>query len=89
MKTEQAAVCLDCLSREDAVRLDGGLTVEVGQDRLLLRRGGVAIAVSSHRVRHRADAQVAAAALPSTARWVRKPWTSGPPISAEWRMSGK
>jgi hypothetical protein len=36
---EQAVVCPDCVRPADAVRLSGGLTVEIGEDKLLVRRG--------------------------------------------------
>jgi hypothetical protein len=39
---EQVVVCLDCVRGLDDIRLDGGLTVEVGGGRLQVRRGSAA-----------------------------------------------
>jgi hypothetical protein len=39
---EQAVVCLDCVRGLDDIRLDGGLTVEVGGGWLLVWRGSAA-----------------------------------------------
>jgi hypothetical protein len=36
---EPAIMCPDCARIGEAIRLTGGLTVEVGEDRLLIRRG--------------------------------------------------
>jgi hypothetical protein len=53
---EQAAVCPDGIGAADAVRLAGGLTIEVWEDRLQLRRGSMALVAFPHQVRHRVDA---------------------------------
>jgi hypothetical protein len=58
---EQAIVCPDCIGASDAIRLTGGLTVEVGEDRLLVRRGSAVVEVFPHEVRHLVDALVEAA----------------------------
>jgi hypothetical protein len=58
---EQAVVCPECIGESDAVRLAGGLTIEVGKDRLLVRRGGSTIEVLPHEMRHLVDALVEAA----------------------------
>jgi hypothetical protein len=58
---EQAVVCPDCVGAADAIRLAGGLMVEVGEDRLLLKRGSAAVEVLPHEVRHLVDALVEAA----------------------------
>ena len=44
LTTEQAVVCPDCVWEADAIRLAGGLTVRVGEHRLLVRLRGVAVA---------------------------------------------
>lgn len=59
---EQAVVCADCIRAEDAVRLAGGLTVEVGDDRLLVRRGSAWVEFLTREARHLVDALVEAAA---------------------------
>ena len=59
---ELAALCPDCARTTDAIRLAGGLTVEVREDRLLVRRGGAVVKVFPHEVRHLVDALVEAAA---------------------------
>jgi hypothetical protein len=86
---EQAVVCPDCAKKGDAIRLAGGLTVEVQEDRLLVMRGGETVEVLTHDVRHLADALVEAAALLSSARWVRKARSSVAPISAGRPVSWK
>ena len=52
VKVEQAVVCPDWVRKEDAIRLPGGLTVEIGENRLLLRRGRTEIEALPHEVRH-------------------------------------
>jgi hypothetical protein len=42
LTTEWAVVCPDRLRKADTIRLVGGLTVEVGGDRLLVGRGSAA-----------------------------------------------
>jgi hypothetical protein len=59
---EQAVVCPDCIRTVDAIRLSSGLTVEVREDGLLLRRGSGIVDVFPHEVRHLVDALVEAAA---------------------------
>jgi hypothetical protein len=59
---EQAVVCPDCLRTADAIRLAGGLTVEVGEDWLMVRRGDAVVGVFPGEVRHLVDALVEAAA---------------------------
>jgi hypothetical protein len=86
---ELAVLCPDRVTMTDSIRLAGGLTVEVGEDRLPVRRGGTVVEVLPHDVRRLVDALVEAATLLYTGRWVRRAWTSGPPISAGWRMSWK
>jgi hypothetical protein len=51
-------VCADCVRTADAIRLSGGLTFEVDEDRLLVRRGGATVEVPSHEARHLGDALV-------------------------------
>lgn len=53
-------VCADCIGTADAIRLAGSLTVEVEEDRLLVRRGSAVVEVLPHEVRHLVDAQVQA-----------------------------
>jgi hypothetical protein len=38
----RASQCPDCVTGADAIRLCGGLAVEIGEYRLLVRRGSVA-----------------------------------------------
>ena len=57
---EQLVVCPDCVGTADAIRLSGGLTVEVEEDRLLVRRGSAVVEVFPREVRHRVDALVEA-----------------------------
>ena len=59
---ELAALCPDCARTADAIRLAGGLTVEVQEDRLLVRRGSAVVEVLPREVRHLVDALVEAAA---------------------------
>jgi hypothetical protein len=59
---ERAVLCPDCAETAEAIRLAGGLTVEVQGDRLLVRRGGSAVEVLPHEVRHLVDARVEEAA---------------------------
>ena len=59
---EQAVVYPDCAEGADAVRLAGGLTVEVGEDKLVVRRGSDMFEVSPNEVRRLVDALVEAAA---------------------------
>jgi hypothetical protein len=61
LTAEQAVVCPDCAKTADAIRLSGGLTVEVHEDRLLLQRGSAVVEVLPHEVRHLLDALVEAA----------------------------
>jgi hypothetical protein len=50
---ELAALCPDCARTADAIRLSGGLmTVEVQENRLLVRRGSAAVEVFPREVRH-------------------------------------
>jgi hypothetical protein len=57
---EQAVVCSDCVRTADAIHLAGGLTVEVREDGLLVRRGSGTVQVLPHEVRHLVDALVEA-----------------------------
>jgi hypothetical protein len=59
---EQAVLCPDCIRTSDSIRLAGGLSVEVGHDRLLVRRGSDVIEVLAGEVRHLVDALVEGAA---------------------------
>ena len=59
---DNAILCPDCIRATDAIRLAGGLTVEVGEDRLLVRRGDDVVEVLPAEVRHSVDALVEAAA---------------------------
>ena len=59
---ELAALCPDCAETADAIRLSDGLTVEVEQDRVLVRRGTAVVEVFPHEVRHLVDALVEAGA---------------------------
>jgi hypothetical protein len=51
-------VCPDSVRTGDAIRLVGGLTVEVREDRLVLRRGSATVEVPPGEVRHLVDALV-------------------------------
>jgi hypothetical protein len=53
---EQAVVCSDCVRTADAIHLAGGLTVEVREDGLLVRRGSGTVQVLPHEVRHVVEA---------------------------------
>lgn len=55
---EDAVLCPDCVRVADAIRLSGGLTVEVREDRLLVQRGSAEVEVFPHVERHLVDALV-------------------------------
>jgi hypothetical protein len=52
LTTEQAVVDPDCVTVADASRLGGGLTVELGEDRLLVRCGSSDVEVLPHVLPH-------------------------------------
>jgi hypothetical protein len=58
LTVDDAVLCPDCVKDADAIRLSGGLTVEVGHDRLLVRRGSDVVEVLAGEVRHLVDALV-------------------------------
>jgi hypothetical protein len=57
-----AALCPDCARTSEAIRLAGGLTVKVQEDKLLVRRGSAALEVFPHKLPRLVDALVEAAA---------------------------
>jgi hypothetical protein len=52
---EQVVVCPDCIRMADAVRLAGGLTVKVQEDRLLVTRGSAVVEGFPLKVRYLVD----------------------------------
>lgn len=60
MTIDDAVLCPDGIRVKDAIRLAGGLTVEVGEDRLFVRRRDDVVEVLPGEVRHLEDAQVEA-----------------------------
>jgi hypothetical protein len=82
LRMEQAVVCPDCIGAADAIRLSGGLTVEVEEDRLLVRRGSAAVEVFPYEVRYPPDALVEAAARlvdrqNAIVTWPHHKWSTG------------
>jgi hypothetical protein len=62
LTTEQVVVCPDCASAADAIRLAGGLTVKIREDKLLVRRANVSVEEFRGEARHHLDRLVEAAA---------------------------
>lgn len=76
---DNAVLCTECIRAADAIRLSGGLTVEIGEDRLLVRRGDV-VEVMLGEVRHLADAP-----MEGVARLVEaKPGAESQGTSSHW-----